>query len=61
MEMERQMPRDNRMYHISEASNLRQFDKKLKQSTQSFAVFDSKIPTTETNRARSIKSKASEA
>ena len=41
MEMERQMPRDNRMYHISEASNLRKFDKKLKQSTQSFAVFDS--------------------
>jgi len=44
--MDRQKPRDNKMYHISEASNLKAHDKVALAKSQSFALFDFQIQKT---------------
>ena len=41
--MDRQKPRDNKLYHISEASNLKAHDIVAKRKNPDFALFDLQI------------------
>lgn len=41
--MSQQKPRDNRMYHISESSNLKKFDKALKVVTNKYNTFEHRL------------------
>jgi hypothetical protein len=51
---DRMKPRDNKMYYISEHSNLRVNDERLaKRHTKSFAMFDHKIVTDDDRPAAS--------
>ena len=43
--MDQQKPRDNSMYHISDRTNLKKFDRALSSYTSKFGVFSHKVLT----------------